>query len=303
MSEDNYFRMVLNCYNLSGLRKSSKWFLRVLSVYILYPIMLIIFGMIIYNVRFNHSNIFEITEVFISICMFLHVIVTPKNFKFSGLVFQMVLRKTMLIKNSSLYEEILELQFYFWKYGLFGETTGSKLRKSMKTCVSVLKFIVINGSMSVTLHSISPLLVKSLVLPQSCWIPGNNPVAKNVIHIFLVIMYVECLNYLVVFDGLYLLTATNLKAQFILLQKAADSIKLTRGEEELSWMKLKKFSQYHAFILSVHKKVNKIYSEFFLCTYILTIWGTCIPLFIIFDRYFQISIFIISKAYFSGRPA
>ncbi|XP_044268810.1 uncharacterized protein LOC123013990 [Tribolium madens] len=267
MSED-YFWLVLKCYNLSGLRKSSNGFLRVLSVYILYPIMLIIFGMTIYNIRYRHSNIFEITEVFISICYFLH----------------MVLRKTLLMKNSSLYEEILEQQFHYWNYGLFGESTETKLRKNMEICVSILKFLLMNASISVGLHSISPFFVKSLQLPQSCWIPENNPIARDVIYLFLVILYVECINYVVVFDGFYLLIATNIRTQFVLLQKAADSIKLKSGEEEIIWAKLKKYSQYHSFILSVHKKLNKIYSEFFLCNYILTILGTCIPLFIIFDR-------------------
>ncbi|XP_044267779.1 uncharacterized protein LOC123013370 [Tribolium madens] len=270
LNEDkrNYFQMCLTCYNLSGLRPSSKLFLKIISQYILYPLKLVLFVMMIYNIRFKHNNITEITEVFIAVCTFAYII----------------LRKTILIKNSYLYEDLIEEQSRFWKYDLFGKLTESKLRKNMQFCESLIKLIVISGCISATVHSISPLFVKDLELPQACWIPGKNPIAKNIIYVLESVIHVECLNYVAVFDGLYLLTTANLKVQFVLLQKAIECITLKNGEEKTSWTQLKQCSQYHRYLLSIHRKINKIYSEYFLCSYILTIWGTCIPLFVIFNN-------------------
>jgi hypothetical protein len=35
----------------------------------------------------------------------------------------------------------------------------------------------------------------------------------------------------------------------------------------------------------MHKKLNKIFSEFFICQYFLTIGGTCLPIFVIINKY------------------
>ncbi|EFA04561.2 odorant receptor 149 [Tribolium castaneum] len=267
--ETNYFQMCLTCYNLSGLRSSSKPFLKIISQFILYPVMWVLFGMMTYNIRFKHNNLSEITEVFIAVCTTAYIL----------------LRKTILIKNSALYEDLIKEQSRFWKYDLFGEPTESKLRKNMQFCVSLIKLIVISGIMSTVVHCSSPFLVENIDLPQSCWIPGNNSIVKNIIYVAESAIHIECLNYLAVFDGLYLLTTTNLKAQFVLLQKAIESITFKSGDEETyAWTQLKACSQYHIYLLRIHKKINKIYSEFFLCTYILTIWGTCVPLFVIFNN-------------------
>ncbi|KAH0808349.1 hypothetical protein GEV33_014442 [Tenebrio molitor] len=101
------------------------------------------------------------------------------------------------------------------------------------------------------------------------------------------IFYIETVFVIVVFDGFYLLMCCNLKIQFALLCEAVRLIQLgtntTRAREEICWKKLKQYSQYHKFLLTIHKKLNKVFSEFFVCQYFLTIGGTCIPLFVIFD--------------------
>lgn len=71
--ERDYFRFTLNCYDQSGLRKSSKFLQKCVSLYILYPVMYILLFMIIYNFRFKH-NIVEFAEVFGSAAAYANVI-------------------------------------------------------------------------------------------------------------------------------------------------------------------------------------------------------------------------------------
>lgn len=155
----------------------------------------------------------------------------------------------MVIKHGPLFEYILEKHIHYWNYDMFGKTTELKLHQSMKFRVSLLKFIVVNSLVAITLHSISPLFLESQILPQACWIPRNNPIAKNIIYILEITFYLECMFSLLVFDGLYLLMTSNLKSQFVLLQKAVNSIKLNYVEKKTTLTKLKKYSQYHSFLL------------------------------------------------------
>jgi hypothetical protein len=66
----DYFQLSLSYYNKSGLRKSSTFFQKCVSVYILYPLIIIFYLMVIYNIRYKHSDIFDIAEVFQSVSVF-----------------------------------------------------------------------------------------------------------------------------------------------------------------------------------------------------------------------------------------
>lgn len=69
-SKNKYLQLCLILYDLSGLRVSSKLFLRILSLYILYPLILVFMIMVIYNLRYKY-NVYEITEVLTTICIFI----------------------------------------------------------------------------------------------------------------------------------------------------------------------------------------------------------------------------------------
>ncbi|XP_064212725.1 uncharacterized protein LOC107397893 [Tribolium castaneum] len=267
-SQHNYLHLCLILYDLSGLRVSSNSFLKFLSLYVLYPLLLIMFVMVHLNVWFKHANIFEITEVFTSICI----------------VASMCIRKTVLIQYGSTFEDVIQKHSQFWDYGLFGTKTESRLRKNMEFCFLLLKCFIISGIASIIVRCFSPLFMKELLLPQDCWIPGNQPVAKKIIYVLQIIFYIESMTYTPLFDGLYIIMTGNLKSQLILLQKAIESIDLKRQDDETSWRRVKECCQHHKFLLSILKKINKMYSNFFVCTYLLTIIGICIPLFVIFDK-------------------
>nr|XP_015835255.1 PREDICTED: uncharacterized protein LOC107397893 isoform X2 [Tribolium castaneum] len=191
------------------------------------------FVMVHLNVWFKHANIFEITEVFTSICI----------------VASMCIRKTVLIQYGSTFEDVIQKHSQFWDYGLFGTKTESRLRKNMEFCFLLLKCFIISGIASIIVRCFSPLFMKELLLPQDCWIPGNQPVAKKIIYVLQIIFYIESMTYTPLFDGLYIIMTGNLKSQLILLQKAIESIDLKRQDDETSWRRVKECCQHHKFLL------------------------------------------------------
>ncbi|EFA04731.1 odorant receptor 7a [Tribolium castaneum] len=265
-SQDN-FKLCFIAFNLSGLGPSSKPFLKILS-YVLYPWLCLLFVLVCVNIVFKHSNIWDIGEVTSSI----------------SIAVMMVVRKTILIKYSSVFAEIIELHSRFWDYGLFGKATETKIRKKVDFFKFILKCYIVSGITATSTRSIVPIFDKNLTMPQDCWIPGNNSIVKHIIYAFQVIFYAESISYFTFFDGFLLIVTANLQAQFILLQKATGSINFETDSEETAWKKLVKCCEHHKFLISVHKKLNTLYSYFYLVTYFLVITMGCVSLFVIFDK-------------------
>jgi hypothetical protein len=66
----NYFQLSFDFYDRSGLRRSSTFLQKCVSLYILYPLLLILHFMVIFNFRYKHNDIFDFAEVFTSISAF-----------------------------------------------------------------------------------------------------------------------------------------------------------------------------------------------------------------------------------------
>jgi hypothetical protein len=144
-AETDYFQFTIKCYDSSGLRGRSTFLQKCVSVYILYPLLIVLYLMVIINFRYKHNSIFEIAEVFSSVACFGHVILQPQNHKY---IFQIIcfiwlllVRKTAIIAYGPLFEDLYRKRFYLWKYDLFGKIKGNQYRKRMATCVSLIKFI------------------------------------------------------------------------------------------------------------------------------------------------------------------
>jgi hypothetical protein len=56
----------VTCYTLSGLRKSSSFLQKYVPFYVLYPLVIIFYFMVMYNFRYKYNNFFEMAEGFIS---------------------------------------------------------------------------------------------------------------------------------------------------------------------------------------------------------------------------------------------
>jgi hypothetical protein len=157
------------------------------------------------------------------------------------------------LKHGSLWEEIFEERSRFWTYDSFDTSTGDKFRKLMDLCVSIIKIFWGGGFVSTLVHLTTPYLDKELLLPHSCWIPGNNFVMRVILYVLEGIFYVEMVFLAGVFDGFYLLMCSNLKIQFALLSRAVRCIEIgpkpTEDHEELCWKKLREYNRYHKFLL------------------------------------------------------
>ncbi|KAJ3632640.1 hypothetical protein MTP99_009634 [Tenebrio molitor] len=268
----NYFQLCFCFYNLTGLRKSSTFLQKFVSMCILYPLLMIFYFMVIFNLRYKHSDIFDFAEVFNSLFAFGYLIC----------------RKTLLLVHGSLFEEMIEEYSQFWTYDLFGTSAKYSCEKNMALSLSAIKLFLIGGAVSSVVHFTAPFYIEEYSLPHACWIPGNSFAARISLYTLETIFYIEIVVIVVAFDGFYLLMCSNLKIQFALLCKAVRSIQLgtnnNKVHEEVCWKNLKEFCEYHVFLLSMHKKLNKVFSEFFICQYFFTIGGTCISLFVIFDK-------------------
>ncbi|XP_008199314.2 uncharacterized protein LOC103314628 [Tribolium castaneum] len=264
----SYFDTSLKCYHLYGLTTNSSRIRRFFTTYVLYPLMLSLYAMVLYNLRFKHHHIFEFAEVSVSATTFGNILI----------------RKSLVVFSGSLNENVIDKHDQFWKYDSFSKTIAARCYRSMDLCQMLINFIMIGTTISIVVHCSLPLFLKDLLLPQSSWIPGNSSIARIVLYIMEIIVYIECLILMEMFDGLYLLMTVNLKVQFMLLRKAIESINVEKEDDEKCWQKMKDYCKYHKFLLSMHKTINKMYSQFFLYQYLLTIWGTCTTLFVIYNK-------------------
>nr|XP_015839440.1 PREDICTED: odorant receptor 43a-like [Tribolium castaneum] len=167
----------------------------------------------------------------------------------------------------------------------------------MYFCLLVTKFIIGYSCVSLSYHSIiAPIIMHEMILPQPCWNPGNTTIGRNIIFFVENIFYIEGTSNFVIFDCLYFLLATNLRIQFALLRKELNSIDFKEDSEEKCFARLVKCSQYHKLLLSVHRKINTIYSAFFLLTYVFTITSTCTLMFVVF--YMEADAALLGKSIF-----
>lgn len=123
----------------------------------------------------------------------------------------------------------------------------------MSFCVALVKFTWITGVVSLTFHSSAPIFVKSMDLPQPCWIPGEIFIFRVIIYILEVIFYIEVVFLLGVFDGFYLMFCSELQVQLQLLCKVISDINIgadaSLSHEEMCWQKMKEYSNYHRFLI------------------------------------------------------
>ncbi|KAJ3656437.1 hypothetical protein Zmor_015516 [Zophobas morio] len=268
--KNEHLQFIITYYSRSGLRSSSGFIQKFISVYVLYPLFLIFYTLVILNFRYKHDTIFDFVEIFSSVSSFANLLS----------------RKTALVVDGHLFDDIIKEIPRFWKYDLCGKNDEkNKYSARMALCVKFIKFLWISGVVSLTFHSSAPIFVKEMSLPHACWIPGDIFAFRVIIYTLEVIFYIEVVFLLGVFDGFYLLMCTELKIQLELLEKAVNAIEF-RADEDLTnenkcWEKLKECSRYHKFLLSVHRKLNKAFSGFFVCQYFFTVGGTCVPLFVI----------------------
>ncbi|RZC39274.1 hypothetical protein BDFB_004152, partial [Asbolus verrucosus] len=231
--KQDYFQIPLNYYDKLGLRPSCTSYKKYVSIYILYPLLLMLCGLVLFNIRYQNDNIFEMVAVFESLSAFGYIFV----------------RKTIFMVHGSLFEEIIQERSRFWNYDLFGQNTEKEFRKQMGFCVFLIKSLLIGCCTAITIHVFTPIFVEGYVLPDACFIPGDNNFFIIIIYSLEVLFYVETFFMVGIFDGFFLLMCTDLKIQFKILKKTVRSIRIEKNEDKY-WIKLKTCCNYHNFLLS-----------------------------------------------------
>jgi Trk-type K+ transport system membrane component len=69
-NKKDYFQFIFNCYRQTGLRRSSTFFHKSVALYVLYPSLITFYFMVIFNLRYKHSDISDFAEIFSSISTF-----------------------------------------------------------------------------------------------------------------------------------------------------------------------------------------------------------------------------------------
>ncbi|RZC35053.1 7tm 6 domain containing protein, partial [Asbolus verrucosus] len=272
MAIENYdqFQFTIKCYNMSGFRRSCEFYKRFIFLYILYPLLLTVYILIIFNIRYQ-TNVTDVAAIFESL----------------STLGYLVTRKAILLFHASLFEEMIQDRSKFWHYDLHGKTRGDKFRSQMAFCVSLIKFMWVSTTISAIFRSYTPFYVEEYVVPEACYIPGNSIYSVVIIFVLIVIFYAESIFMFGVFDAFFMLMCVDLKIQFKLLNKTLGTINIKvdmdKDQEQICWRKLIECFEHHRFLLGVHKKLNKAFSEFFVAMYFFTIGGMCIQFFSLLD--------------------
>ena len=147
------------------------------------------------------------------------------------------------------------------------------------------------------LFAVSPFVYQDQDLPQPCWVP--KPELLPFIHV-LQVFYVLELGVLDCFlDFTFIITCVELEIQFSLLQTALCKVEIETMREEVCFNILKKCSTQHVLLMTyefistvvvkasfdfrVHKKLQSTFSFFFLITYLLSVEGIFVQLFLIHE--------------------
>ena len=70
MTDQNYFDVIVKVYNAVGLKISSTFPLKIISKFVLFPLLLALCGMVLINLKYKSQDVFGVVEVFESVASF-----------------------------------------------------------------------------------------------------------------------------------------------------------------------------------------------------------------------------------------
>ncbi|XP_068912411.1 odorant receptor 10-like [Tenebrio molitor] len=149
---------------------------------------------------------------------------------------------------------------------------------------------------------LTPVFKTSAQVPQESWVPEPKNYFTPIVYTLQIICLSESIPVAIIIDGTFLLMCGEFEIQFVLLKKTLQSIRIGENSaakhESFCFKKLKQCSAYHCLLLEEHKKMKRVFSEFFLLQYLLSIEGLCIELFVInesqsWDKFTLAAIYIV----------
>ncbi|XP_044259044.1 odorant receptor 7a-like [Tribolium madens] len=248
----------------SGLGPSSPKIKRFISLGLLLPLSLLLDVLVIYDFHFLDNDIFKIAELFESVSSF-------------G---QLPIRKFILTHHSKLIQNLLEERKKFWSYDMFGKKYGKYLRHKMVLATRLIQTMILFGASVATLMFLATLADDTKKVPLECWIPDF----KHSTHVVLVMQFFSLseIIYLVgAVDCLYVLMCVEIKIQFLLLQKKLKTIQVELRTMEECLNDLIICVKHHNLLLRSHKKLNRIFSEYFFVQYFVSVLAACVQLYIL----------------------
>lgn len=135
-----------------------------------------------------------------------------------------------MVFHSKLVQKLLEEKKQFWPYDILGEDYGKYLRYKMVLATGVMKTMMTLAVCVASLMNLSPLIDNAKKVPLECYIPEFKH-SVPVVFLMESISLAEILYLVGATDALYVLMCTEIKIQFLLLQKKLTTIRVDQKTE------------------------------------------------------------------------
>ncbi|EFA02882.2 odorant receptor 130 [Tribolium castaneum] len=256
MSSKNYLSFPTGFLLGTGLLPESKFSRKIVSIGVFTPMTLFLVYLIVKKARNGENkDVLLWAELFESLTTCAHILS----------------RKYVMYVHGGLISQIIkERGCYFWNYDIFGPKFGQTLERKMNICTKIVKIVVSGGVVTIVLFCLTTVFDKSKVVPLVCWTPEDS-LQTGIIYAMEVLIMFEIMWALLSIDCFYLLICTDLRIQFILLQRMIKSIKFGSNHDEKSFAKMVHCTQHHKFLLHFHAKLNTIFSSYFIVLYLVTV--------------------------------
>ncbi|RZC31772.1 odorant receptor 22a-like [Asbolus verrucosus] len=193
---------------------------------------------------------------------------------------QCTVRKYILFVHGKLITEVIKECGQLWNYDLFGAKDEKALRQKMEFCIKMTKALAMASSGTIALLCLTAIFDEKKSVPLTCWTPDSK-LATGIIFSLEVLTLLETLYLVVALDSFYLLICTAITVQFIMLQKMLEQLNFgVNSDDEL------------------HKKLNKIYSEYYIVQYVITVTAVAIQGYIVLYKSTSLQTSIKGVVYF-----
>ncbi|XP_064215006.1 uncharacterized protein LOC107397714 isoform X1 [Tribolium castaneum] len=240
----------------TGLASNSSLFRNILAKYFFLPPCFLIIAFSIHELwDTNNNDVSLVTEVLECVASYT----------------QLIIRKYIVFTQSDLMVEIINDCGKLWPFDMFGSELGKKFKQQMKTCWTLVKFLVVCGFATFFLMCISARAAeRDNSLPFLCWVP-DFPYATELLFFLQFMLLLELLYYVLATDAFYILICMDIQIQFEMMGKMLKSIKFGEISEKECWDKLVELAKQHDRMLKLHQKLNQVYSKYYVVQYFMTV--------------------------------
>ncbi|XP_044255369.1 uncharacterized protein LOC123005612 [Tribolium madens] len=244
-----------------------------------FPLTLLLIALSSYKLRDTNNDIFLIMEILESISTFT----------------LLMIRKYVVFTHSSLMLDIFNDCYNLWSFDLFGLELEQKFKKQMKNCWTLAQTLITCGFITIMFMCVSALIEEEKLVPFICWLP-DFLYARELIFLSQFIILMVVFYYILLTDGFYLLVCMDIKIQYKMMRKMLKSIKFGIILEKESLEKLVELAKHHNKMLKLHKKLNNVFSKYFLVQYAMSVSAITVQAYTL--KYSEVTIETVLKSIF-----